>query len=206
MTVSPISGAEARLARRGWLIPARVLWIGVTLLIIALVIAGVPRIFHRYVTSADIRAIHNLGWGVAGYGSYLTGLSLMVVFFHLAIGLIVFWRRSHDPIGMAVAAALVTNGAWFPLSLMYGGSDAGEFTLVLVGVITYLGLISGLTLLYVFPDGRFVPRWTLIMAFTWAVLAFFAIFFPKSPLSLTRWPILLQLFFFVFHPPMMTKG
>lgn len=33
-----------------------------------------------------------------------------------------------------------------------------------------LGAMMGLILFYIFPDGRFVPRWTLVLAIVWSVL------------------------------------
>lgn len=170
----------------------RGLWILVTLTIVGLVIGGTPRLFLRLIGGVDERSIQDLGWSLSGYAGYLTALNLLVVFTHLVIGLIVFWRRSGDSMALAVAFALVTNGAWLPLTLMYAEHPSGALPVALVHVITYIGLISGLALLLVFPDGRFVPGWTRALAGGWAVLSLLAIFFPGSPLSLTHWGILPQ--------------
>ncbi|HYN87458.1 MAG TPA: hypothetical protein VER55_02950, partial [Ardenticatenaceae bacterium] len=53
--------------------------------------------------------------------------------------------------------------------------------------------------LYLFPDGRFVPPWTRLMAAGWALLVFFTLYFPdagEGRLALrpySEWPVLLQL-------------
>jgi hypothetical protein len=88
----------------------------------------------------------------------------------------------------AASLALLTNGAWLPLTLMYpelGSEPARDF---LVSSITMLGLTLGVLLLYTFPDGAFVPRWTVFLALTWGALLITTTYFPTSPLSLRVWP------------------
>jgi len=172
---------------------ARIAWVVVTVLVIVLVSLGVPGLYARLIAGVDERSVTDLGWTMAGYGSYLTGLYLLVVVAHLVIGAIVFWRRSDEWIALALAFALICNGALLPLSLIYPTGNASPLTQLLVGLVTYIGLLTGLSLLYLFPDGQFVPRWTRLMVIVWAVLLAFAIFLPISPMSLTTWPILLQL-------------
>jgi len=172
---------------------ARLVWLVTTLTIVGLVVGGTPRLYLRLISGVDERSIQDLGWTLNGYAGYLTALNLLVVLTHLVIGLIVFWRRSRDPMALAVAYALVTNGAWLPLTLMYGQGTPGALAVSLVHVITYVGLVSGIGLLFVFPDGRFVPGWTRALAGGWGGLSFLAIFFPSAPLSLTRWNLGLQL-------------
>jgi len=94
---------------------------------------------------------------------------------------------------LLVALALVTNGATAPLSSLYALAEIHPAWLVLVNSANYLGLVSSILLLFVFPDGRFVPRWTRPLAWLWCALNVPAVFFPSSPLSFTTWPILLQL-------------
>jgi hypothetical protein len=59
-------------------------------------------------------------------------------------------------------------------------------------LVVYLGLVSSVILLYIFPDGRFIPKGTIFLAVTWAFLMFFAIFTPQTRLSLASWPFVLQ--------------
>jgi hypothetical protein len=163
------------------------------MLVVGLVTLGVPGLYARLIAGVDERSVTDLGWTLAGYGTYISGLYLLVVVAHLVIGAIVFWRRSDEWIALALAFALVTNGALLPLSLTYPVEEVSPVMRILVGLVTYIGLVTGLSLLYLFPDGRFVPRWTRIMVIGWAGLLLFAIFLPKSALSLAAWPIPLQL-------------
>lgn len=175
------------------LLAARLAWVAVTILVVGLVALGVPGLYSRLIAGVDERSMTDLGWTLSGYGTYFTSLNLLVVAAHLVIGVIVFWRRSNEWIALALAFALVTNGAWLPLSLMYPAETISAVARILVGLVTYIGLVTGLSLLYLFPDGRFVPRWTQVMAVAWATLMVFAIFLADSALSLAAWPIPLQL-------------
>ena len=168
-------------------------WVTLTVLVTGLVATGIQDLHASFASGVDARSIEELGITVQGYATYLTALFLIVVAMHLFIGVVVFWRRSDDWMALTLAFALVSNGAWLTLSLMYPAREVGEILTLLVGIVTFTGLVSGISLLYVFPDGRFVPRWTLVMVVSWAVLMAFAIFLPELPLSLASWPILAQL-------------
>jgi hypothetical protein len=172
---------------------ARIFWIVLTLLIVGLVAFGVPGLYLRLIEGVDQRSVADLGWSPAGYGVYLTSLYLLMIVFHLIIGVVVFWRRSGDWMALAIALVLVSNGSWIPLSLMYPAGEVLPIWRFLVNLVTYIGLVSGLGLLYVFPDGRFVPRWTVGMVVSWTTLMFFAIFLPEAPLSVAAWPAAFQL-------------
>jgi hypothetical protein len=164
-----------------------------TVLIIVLVGLGISDLHESFAATVDARSIDALSFTLSGYASYLTALFLLVVVTHLFIGVIVFWRRSDDWMALTLAFALVSNGAWLTLSLMYPASEVEPVLSALVGAVTYVGLVTGMGLLYVFPDGRFVPRWTWAMFVSWTLLMAFAIFLPETTLSLAAWPIVLQL-------------
>ena len=172
---------------------ARFAWVALTVLIIVLVGLGISDLHESFTYAVDARSIDALNLTLGGYASYLTALFLLVVTTHLFIGVVVFWRRSDDRMALTLAFALVSNGAWLTLSLMYPEGEVEPILTVLVSVVTYVGLVSGISLLYVFPGGHFVPRWTLAMVVSWAILMAFAIFLPELPLSLASWPIFVQL-------------
>ncbi len=172
---------------------ARLAWISLTVLIVVLVGLGISDLHESFASAVDARSIDALNLTLGGYASYLTALFLLVVITHLFIGVVVFLRGPNDWMALTLAFALVSNGAWLTLSLMYPTEEVGEVLTLLVGIVTYVGLVSGISLLYLFPDGRFVPRWTVAMVVSWAILMAFAIFIPELPLSLAAWPIYVQL-------------
>ncbi len=172
---------------------ARLGWVALTMLIVVLVGMGIPDLYASFASAVDARSIDALNLTLGGYASYLTALFLLVVVTHLFIGVVVFLRGPSDWMALTLAFALVSNGAWLTLSLMYPAGEVDPVLTLLVSAVTYVGLVSGISLLYVFPDGHFVPRWTVAMVVSWSVLMAFAIFLPETSLSLAAWPILLQL-------------
>ena len=172
---------------------ARVAWVALTALIIVLVGLGISDLHESFASAVDARSIDALNLTLGGYASYLTAVFLLVVITHLFIGVVVYLRGPNDWMALTLAFALVSNGAWLTLSLMYPAGEVSQVLTLLVGIVTYVGLVSGISLLYLFPNGRFVPRWTVAMVVSWAILMAFAIFFPELPLSLAAWPFFVQL-------------
>ena len=97
-----------------------------------------------------------------------------------------------------VSLTLITNGSILPLAQIFNAPGVHPALLLVDNLIVYLGLVSSIILLYLFPDGRFIPRGTIFLAFTWALLMFFAIFTPASSLSLAGWPFVLQFLIVLF--------
>ncbi len=185
------AAARPQTGPRTLLLVARMLWATIAAVTLALVLLGVPALFERLLTTADPRAIEDLNLTLPRYATYLTTLNLIVVLAHFVIAAIVYWRRSDDWLALFAAFTLVTNGALIPLTLMYPEGTA-LLDIRLDTMITAIGLVFGVVLLYVFPDGRFVPGWTRGMALGWAILILGSIFAPQSQLSVTNWPFALQ--------------
>ncbi len=185
------AAARPQTGPRTLLLVARMLWATIAAVTLALVLLGVPALFERLLTTADPRAIEDLNLTLPRYATYLTTLNLIVVLAHFVIAAIVYWRRSDDWLALFAAFTLVTNGALIPLTLMYPEGTA-LLDVRLDTMITAIGLVFGVVLLYIFPDGRFVPSWTRGMALGWAILILGSIFAPQSQLSVTNWPFALQ--------------
>lgn len=172
---------------------ARTLWIVLTLLTISLYLDGLSIRYDQLIAGADIRSLLELNFSADSYSAFLIGLDIVVVFAHIIIATIIFRRRVDDWMALFLAYALVTNGALLSLSLTYSGGDLNPTLQVALQVVTTIGLVAGMTLLYLFPTGRFVPRWTGWMALSWGLLMSTAIFFPENRLSFPSWPTSIQL-------------
>ncbi len=114
----------------------------------------------------------------------------------IAVGLVIFWRRSDDWMALFIALLLVLFGTNF--------SPAGYVLPIALGLTSPLGILcTGVQALVfscvplffaLFPSGRFVPGWT-----RWVTLAYLVCLLPFSvpsnwPFSLVRWPPLLFAF------------
>jgi serine phosphatase RsbU (regulator of sigma subunit) len=112
--------------------------------------------------------------------------------------LIVFVRKSNDWMIALVSATLITTGtAWFaPLGALPTNSwveNLGEIVGSALPFSVELGAsLAGVFLMlffYLFPDGRFVPRWTRYAAAFVVVHAIVWFLFPGSIVDPTTWPI-----------------
>jgi hypothetical protein len=155
---------------------------------LALLVTGLQFQVNHLAQTADMRSLQELGISLQSYAVYLILLSILVVLVHVVIAAVIFWRRSYDWVALLVSLTLMTNGAAYSLSNIYSGASGPSVWLFLASVIIYLGLVTSYTVLYVFPDGRFVPSWTKWLAISWAVVAFLAVFIPDSAFSMTGWP------------------
>ena len=186
-------------AQRRWLAYARIGWVFVSLLTPALVLASIPGRLELITRFADPRSLYVLGMTAHTYGILAVFLDFVFILGHYAIALVIFLRKKEDWLTLLVALAMVVNGALIPLALTYSQLVVGPLWLGLVHLVIYLGVVTAILLLYVFPDGRFVPAWTSGMAIAWALLSLPAIFAPNLPISMPSWPAPVQiLVHFVF--------
>jgi hypothetical protein len=162
--------------RRRSLVLARTIWVVLVLLTFSLFIASIQPHFSQLMAVSDEpqmwlqispvqeHALLNLGLSVRSYAVYMLALQMIVVAGFFGLSLLIFWRRSDD--GMAIFVSLV--------SILYGvtsvpiGQALAQQTLpawrMPVDLMNSIGWGTGLVLFYLFPDGRWVPRWTRWLA------------------------------------------
>jgi hypothetical protein len=132
-----------------------------------------------------------MGLSPGGYALYNVVLDTVFVSVFAAVAGVIFWRRSDDLMALLVATMLVL---WGPLNgLFVVTTEAIDGTHPVVdaalALLTFAGYIAWMLFFYLFPSGRFVPRWTRWLALIWGV-GFFGLwnFTPFGPPS---WPPLL---------------
>ncbi len=110
---------------------------------------------------------------------------------YLALALLLFWRRSDDPMALFAALMLALWGLTFPAT-MPALAARQEWSLPVAGA-RFLGAALLTLFFFLFPDGRFVPGWARWLAALFVVSQVPRYFFPTSPLSPDRWPVWLYL-------------
>ena len=184
-------GADARLQRR-WLLAARVGWIVVTLLVLSLNLAMIPRYdallqatcrpgptcFGLLATAYDRQLLHQLGLSLGLVAAYRVMLDAGSVLFSCALAALIFWRKSTDRMALFCAFMLVLfGGAGYTSILQDTLAPTSLAWFVGIGILYLLGQASFLIFFFLFPSGRFVPGWTrwvaaLVLLF-WTYLTFF---------------------------------
>src|SRR3712207_424971 len=103
------------------------------------------------------------------YAAYITGLKLMVATGYIAVALAIFWRKSADWMALFVAFMLVIFGtATAPETMPFLAAAHPKWQLP-VAFMNFFGVAFIGLFLYLFPSGRFVPRWTRWIAVAWVV-------------------------------------
>jgi signal transduction histidine kinase len=182
----PLSGRRLILARTGW--------VAVTLTVVGLNLIALPDTYGSYfnVTPQVLHELRGLGLSPMLYGLLLTAENAPLQLIYLALGLLLFLRRSEEWMALLCAFTFVTFGGTLLLFDYGSGSIAPSLAdrapLRVVALFLFaLGQASLVLFFYVFPSGRFAPRWTRWSALLVAAYWLAAIFFPALASQAGGW-------------------
>jgi hypothetical protein len=173
--------------RGRWLLAARAGWIGVATLTLGLVTTGLVVAFNRpdLIRAPSVRAALQQA-GVPDQATLVVAF-IVPLAATAAIGLLIFWRRSDDWAAVLFSLMLVM-GCSIPLRSEWALEPAVPWLHLPIRFVWVLANFLFLILLFVFPDGRFVPRWTRLLgaaAIPAAVLVDLSPELSKARLGLT---------------------
>jgi hypothetical protein len=190
--------------RGRWLTIARVAWTTATLLAVTLFTVSLPAFYDNFRTLYGdeehrvLRAnLDELGLSIDTYAWYLFALGVVVAVAFFALAVVIFYRKSNDLMALFTAMMLILTGA-----TIWGTADILATihpTLGFLGnVLFVLSLASLFLFLYLFPDGRFVPRWTFWLAIVLGVVMVPIALFPVPPFDMRKWSPLAFALFLLF--------
>lgn len=196
--------ANTRIAG-SWLWLARVPLIALFVMNVIIYIVGTPVYFAQLdpsnhtclqncLTPANLQSLHALGFSNIDYAVYWTAINVLFALTYFAVAALIFWRKSDDWMALLASFFLVALGGSFAdipgvLAAVHPVWRA-PVTLLSEDVIGFPSLVIFFLL---FPNGRFVPRWT-----RWIAIGFVALFiagsmFSGTFLNVANWPGLLFL-------------
>jgi signal transduction histidine kinase len=193
---SPLSGGLLVLAQAAWLV--------IALAAVCLFIAAIPAEFAQLrvpcptaacpttgqLPPAGLRALGDLGLSLDFFAAYSVAVDIVFAAVYAAVAALIFWRKPEDRMGLFVSLALLTFGtATFPLT-MAALAARHPVSEIPVDFLHFLGSASFGLFLYLFPDGRFVPRWTRWVALAWIAWQLPRYFFPDWYLAPGTWHVL----------------
>ncbi len=183
----------------GWLAGARVVWLAIALLSVVLFAASLPAYHAEFLTLSIIhnasyrelaRAnLEHMGLSVEFYAWYYVALGVVLASVCFVVGAVIFWRRSYDRMALLVSLLLVLFGATFPGSIQALGKSYPALSW-LNGFLGSLSFMLVFVFFYLFPNGRFVPRWTRWAALLLVAYTVLASLFPGSRFIADNWPAL----------------
>ncbi|HYT25460.1 MAG TPA: hypothetical protein VEP73_03125 [Actinomycetota bacterium] len=156
-----LEGRALRLARAGW--------VAVVGLVLVLFVAGVPgsHARARVLRPETLAGLDRLGIPAGAPAAYLTVLDVVTMLGFTAIAALIFVRRSDDWIAMLMALTLVLTAMLYTAPVFEASVPP-----VLIAMLCALGELCQLAVVYLFPSGRFVPRWV------WPPLALLVLWRP----------------------------
>jgi hypothetical protein len=170
------------------LLLARLLWAVVTVLAVGVFFAKISVLYtvlgHP---SAPTQALMDqLGISPTFRAAYVIGVESIaaVVFFAVAIALARF-KSDHPPALLASTALLAFGASGATLNVL---TQVDPRWALPVAVLGFLYRTTFVIFLYIFPDGRFVPRWTKFASACWIAIALLVVMPAWVPLSAERWP------------------
>src|ERR671911_2011443 len=183
---TPSPGATLRTR---WLLPARVAWVVMAITVLAIILFSIPITFEHYSrvstavsevcsdertvdqpTPEGVRALQDAGLSVHTYALLNVVVDKVFQLVWFAVGALIFWRRSDDRMALLVSVFLVSFGpvAVDPTAANTLISSQPAWWLP-VRSVQIVGPVCSTLFFFLFPGGRFVPRWT-----RWLAVAFIA--------------------------------
>ena len=169
--------------RRAWsLVVTRAVWWTLATVGAAMYLVALPAALGEFAdgsraeftdSGAFQRALATVGWDPHVLAAVMLAMGLLYTVAAVGASVVVHLRRPDDPAALFVATILLAHGLGWPafmdaLEGRWAAYDAVGFVFVLYGFVGFF------LLAYLFPNGRFVPRWTRWVALVMVVETTFA--------------------------------
>jgi hypothetical protein len=138
---------------------------------------------------AQEAALRQIGISLSGYAIYVLVLDVLITLLFIVVGALIFWHKSREPMGLFVSLLLITFGCLGTDQVHISPLNSGLVFLALPLVILQWPALG--FLFYTFPDGRFVPRRSWLLAFLFVLQ--FGFYILPYPYNYDQWPSLAQL-------------
>jgi hypothetical protein len=151
---------------------ARGAWIAVVGLSVGLYLFNIPLQFAYFqivcsravcpvdqLSPAGLEQLRQAGLSLGFFAGYFTALNVIVKLVFCIIAAVIFWRKSDDGMGIFASLVLVLFGITLSGSPITPVGQQYPALLLPSLFLTFLGGACFTLFFYLFPDGRFVPRW-----------------------------------------------
>lgn len=172
----------------------RTVWTAMTIGCLGLFLAGIPSRHAQLMRLSPTLsgALAHAGLSTGTYATSIIGIDALYLSGSALIAWLILMRKPSDPMALFVSVFLVsfagdTSPTITGLAVRHPAVDA---FIIFLGAMGYVGLNG---LFYLFPDGRFVPRWTWIMLAV-AIAGQVPFSMPdSSTYNPNSWPVALKL-------------
>ncbi len=180
-----------------WPLVAHMAWLIAVGITVGVAIAGLPQVYVLLQTvctqeqnactlgqlaAESANQLNALGLSLKAYAlGYLLFTTAMTLVWWL-VAAVIFWRKGNDWLALLVALTLVLQGANSVMELLYTRGGVYLF-------LSSLGYGLLALVLYLFPDGRFAPRWMRWVAMVLLGCLFVVYLLPASSRAVVDTPV-----------------
>jgi signal transduction histidine kinase len=180
-----------------WLTLARIFQILIICLTVGLFIINIPLNYEQRSTICEtepcppnqlstrsVQALEDIGMSVHGLVTLTIAFDILIAVIFTACAIVIFIRKPNDPFTIFVTIMLVTFGTATFTGGIRGIAVAYPQLEWLTQTIALIGSVGILAFFFVFPNGRFTPRWTMAIFMGWFLFQLPRYYFPNSSLIL----------------------
>ena len=194
-----------------WLTFARAFQVLVICLAIGLFIINIPLKYEQSIVICEtepcpsnqlsvrsLGALESLGLSVYDFMALLIAIDILTAVIFTVCAIVIFIRKPNDPFTIFVTIMLVVFGTATFTGGMRGIAFAYPQLKWLTQIIELIGSVAILAFFFLFPNGRFTPRWTFAIFIGWFLFELPRYYFPHSLLSLHGDSVIYNLLFVSF--------
>src|SRR5262245_5259153 len=194
-----------------WLTLARVFQIVIICLTIGLFIINIPLNYEQRNTVCEtdpcppnqlsvrsVQALEDVGSSVRDLVTLTIAMDIFFAIIFTVCAIVIFIRKPNDLFTIFVTIMLVTFGTATFTGGLQGLAVAYPQLEWLTQTIAMIGSVGILAFFFVFPNGRFIPRWTMAIFAGWFLFQLPRYYFPNSSLILHGDSRLYNLLFVAF--------
>ena len=191
-SVTSLSSRRADTRLRGpRLVIARIVWGVLVVFILSVFLVSLPVYVTLLQTECSgvicsfgrlapdtVRALQGIGLSLGAYVALTVALTAAFAIVSLTIAGVLVWRKSDDLMALVASLMLVLISTANVSRTVGENSSTSWSPLVFVNIVTFGVLFLVFSL---FPDGRFVPRWTLWLTVVFLAWRILFLSFPGVP-------------------------
>lgn len=142
--------------------------------------------------------MENIGLSVHDLVALTIALDIFIAGIFTACAIVIFIRKPNDLFTIFVTIMMVTFGTSTFTGGIRGIAIAYPELEWLTQTIAFIGSVGILAFFFVFPNGRFTPRWTMAIFIGWFLFQLPRYYFPNSSLILNGDSVIYNLLFVAF--------
>ena len=146
----------------------------------------------------SVQALEGVGMSVPELVTLTLALDIFIAVIFTACAIVIFIRKPNDLFTIFVTIMLVTFGTATFTGGLQGIASAYPQLAWLAQTIAMIGSVGILAFFFVFPNGRFTPRWTIAVFIGWFLYQILRYYFPNSALILHGEAAIYNLLFVAF--------